>query len=296
MNPLKPQPAVYVSPTKPYDGTDHSELLGENIDSFNAKIMQHHVKPVTHIYIDLLMLKDIYLGALLRLCTSDEYTYILGNLDTYNNRLLENPILSYFPEVTSVTEIDILAYILDSRNSTSLVIGSPYTLLYASLPEMLKFGMKHNSMSKPESTSAELTICINTYPLPKSDSVKDILLSLFKSLHHDFKLQYISAPISEIDTASLLTGAKPKYDPMFIYDFISFIADSSYSHDAFVKQLRYFDTQIFTPRRIDPTLYDRLVETNVKLDDVLTSTEAALAMSCKFKYIPVSIPYSNKDG
>ena len=289
VNNLKPQPAIYVNPVRPFNGSDYKKDFGDDIESINQTVFQSQHRPIKFIYMDIMMLRDIYLGALLNLVTPNEYTYIRENIMKYNDRIIEGDILSYFPEVTSVTISDVLEYINVPNNTLMLAITSPVSQLYTSLPYVLRLMMQHNSMILGKHECGHITICINTYPLPASQQVKEVYSTILKSLHPHFKLQYTSTPLHAIGSEILMTNQKPKYDPMFIYDIISFISESSKSYTSFVKRMAYYNTQIYTPKRVDTELYKNIVKSGQEIQNVFQNTEAVMSLSCKFKYIDVSV-------
>jgi hypothetical protein len=286
---LRAKPAIYINPVRPFNGIDYKKELGMEIEEFNKQIFSKQLSPIQYIYIDFLMLKDIYLGALLLLCTPNEYQYIITHLENYNNKVLNDSVLNYFPKVKTVTDADIHTYISDPKNSLQLAIASPVTRLYNEFVFFMRIVLQHNSVLVGTSECADITLCINTYPLPYSSDVKNMCAMFIKSIHDKFKLQYVSSPLAHIDEESLLINGKPRYDIMFIYDLSSFISEESKSYRSFVKHLRYFHTYIFTPPRIELSLYDEIKKSGKNFDDIFKNTEAVMSLSCNFKYIDIPI-------
>lgn len=286
---LKSKPAIYVNPVKPFNGTNYKQELGIEIEDFNKQIFSKQLETIKYVYIDLLMLRDIYLGALLLLCNPTEYKYVVSNLKAYNSRVLNDSVLNYFPEIKTITDSDIHAYISNPDNSLRLAIAAPPTKLYNEIPFIMRIIMQHNSVLIGMAECANLTICINSYPLPYSTEVKDMHNVLIKSMHNKFKLQHVSIPLAHIDEESLMLNDNPKYGVMFVNDLNSFLSEDSRSYKSFVKYLKYFNTQIFSPPRIDPTLYEEIKLSGKNLSDIFTNTEAVMSLSCNFKYLDISV-------
>ena len=289
---LLPTPLMkYRVPLPSYTGTNDAD--DNAMDSLNQRIMEDTLAPISSIYIDIQMLRDIYLGTLLKLCTSTEYNYILANLVNYERRILELPILEYFPEVTSVSMDDIINYISDPSHTLELCMTAPTTSLFTEFLSMIHYTVQHNKVASGES-SPWLTICINFYPLPASEYVKTIYSRLVESIYPRCKLQYTVIKLSQLPASVLYTSSnKPRYSMYFIYDFIDFLSSSSTSLTKYRDDLCYFNTPIITTRRIDPDIYSDTLDKDVRYDQMFKNTEALFQVTSKFSYLDLKFTRSS---
>jgi len=87
------------------------------------------IKPVRRIYIDMELLQDFNLGALVTtLKNESEYQYVLKNIYVYNMRY-DNLISKHFPDLKR-SEEDIQKVLKDPKKQLQLNIFSPFTIVY----------------------------------------------------------------------------------------------------------------------------------------------------------------------
>jgi hypothetical protein len=109
--------------------------------------------------------------------------------------------------------------------------------------------MRQNNRLLP---NIAIKFCINFYPFDPKPEIKQFYATLLDKISPKLLLSTTSTALYDLPKEVLLVGMnKPRFDAMFIYDFISFKDKTPIARDIF-EQLVFHKTHIFTPRRIDP--------------------------------------------
>lgn len=248
------------------------QQIPEFFADMSREYFEDMFNPCHNLYIDLEMLQDFRLGALLCLITTEpEYQYIQYRLKEYNDRFNLNT-MEHFPVITSVTEEDITTYIDDKKNHLTLARVSPMTDLYAMMPEFLRAVRLVNL--KCSSQHDLLTITLGTDSVIYDKPAKTTLINVFKKLDTRLNVDIINRPAWEMDNASILGN-----ELFLVHDMTQF-----FNHKVISNYV--FNSEVFTSKRI---LAHPVVETEDKEGHTdiqkLQATRDFLTIYCNFEYI-----------
>lgn len=164
---------------------DHRKFA-EDYNKFVARPKRLH-------YIDLVLLYDIYLGALLLMTADDQqaFSHIVAQLPAYTNRITPEP-MGYFPEL-SITNEEVLAWIQNPKNREALLLYSPPTSMWTDLRHHHIVLLKDNHAVEGIFDSQpfyETEYLINTYPLSLNDAWAKILKAKFQMGLGDRRIKF----------------------------------------------------------------------------------------------------------
>jgi len=247
------------------------------IEEFRLDYFKERFSPIKNIYIDMEVLQDFRMGALLCLIeTQSEFDYIkhvVNKKDSVYQSRLHDRTMEFFPILDHITDEDIDKFIEDKKNHKALVKVSPMTLMYQELPEIL--GMledRNNAVSRNTSPNGTIHIGTNT-------------------VHYDNKDQY--------NLTLAILAANINFKPYIYNKPFYAIGRSLESYDMFfINNIRKFLEEPVKPRLFDDSLpiFDStmlgfpLLEVEYDDDDhaaeLIANTEVIFNTYTKFHYIP----------
>lgn len=232
------------------------------------------IKPVRRIYIDMELLQDFNLGALITSLKSDaEYQYVLKNMYIYNLRY-DNKICKHFPDLKR-TEEDIQRILKDPKKQLQLNILSPFTVVYMKhLKEIFtllnKVNINHTDFRSPieiiinySNINCDPTV-LNTLKKSIEQMCVNLSVSFSNNKRYDYKEEFFKS-----------------IDVFMLYDYAEFFAPNTVSGTGAVKDGWFQDKQIIAA----PLITNRNV-TEDKYDESITKTQAILDVFSDFTYIP----------
>lgn len=262
---------------------DSSTALNFNLNQMSEEHFKFLFKPILKIGMDLSCLQDIKFGALLSLIQSKEdYQYIISKIKNYNSSY-DRTIINHFPDITYITEKNILDYIEDNNNHKRLSYTSPTTNLYLDIHRLLTVVKANNIKSIDvgnisKRVKPDVYICcgnIVPYIVSHNPIFKKIV-----DIHNDINFIFISGSISDLDEKVL-----PHMDHMIIDNIIKFIDISNISGKLLFEKYTFYKTNILAVKQLDNT------EKDEPIDVLFENTTAILDIYCNFQFIDKYIPY-----
>lgn len=242
------------------------------------------LSPVKKVYIEVLYIQDLLIGALLLLWKQTkselDYTYFIKQLPSYNNRLTFDT-MHYFPEWKNriATNESLDAFIKDTKNTRQLLLNAPYTDVACYLKD-------HHNLYKEQNNRLDkkreqcITYNVNVYPLALTEDVVQFFEYRMKMLVDDpsIVVNVLSKPIQLLDTAFFKDT-----HTAYMYHFTD-MTTQEYSpcYLAYYHHLAFKNTTVATPFRI--TLKESL-----KDDLVYQYTERQLEESCSATLLTMSV-------
>lgn len=252
--------------------------IQDSLDSLSKSYFSDIKEKVSAIYIDMEILQDFRLGALLQTATvAEEIEYIQSCIPEYNHKLnLETA--SYFP-VLKKTDEELDKIIKENPLKTAIV--SPWTKIYNNLIVVLR-SLYMNTKSK-DVTPSPLLVVINTASMLYPIQLFDKLAKQIKSVYPDAVVKASSYERYEAEPELYLNT-----DMFFLYD-----------HEKFFNS-GFIPTMLNEPKYRSRIIYTTpYVNKNVGLDPSeylkgLTSTGATLNLFFDFYYMPTGVEWHKK--
>ena len=242
----------------------------ETIQSLNKQYFDAIINPINKIYVDMEMLQDLRLGALISTVTvKEELAYIYKQIPRYNERF-ELKTAEFFPVLHKTDEeLDEIV-----ANNPMMIAGmAPWTTNYSNFNAILSF---LNISNKTTSTDhAPLTVVVNCadmeYPIELFDQFVKTLCSVHGKVN--FKLSHKSRYEEDADFYN-------QFNMFFMYDHEAFLnnevlLDSFTTRDTFMSKIVYTLPIVNSDLGIHESEYAK----------ALASTNAMLNLFCDFFYM-----------
>ena len=196
------------------------------MDEFSKLYNYYTSRPKRAIYIDLPMLQDIYLGAILLMTQNSEtaFAHIVEQMSKYSYRPFQE-YARFFPEL-KLTDEEIISFIQDEKNTEKLLLFSPPTSMWEDIFNLHHLCIKENKAVEgifDQIPYDEMRYVINTYPLPINLETAKLLKSKLQiGLRESKKIifGYISKPWKEL-TPEIFENI----DYVFSYTFVNWFND-----------------------------------------------------------------------
>ena len=249
-----------------------------SLDTILEKLSESYFKdltnPVDKIYVDMELLQDFKLGALLNTVTvKEEVEYIESCLPLYNTKF-NNRTAEYFPVLKKADE-ELLNFA--KENSVRTALAAPWTRIYDNLNRILKhlyIRLKQtNDVVKP------ITVVINCIDITYSIKLFDIWAKEMKKIHPFVEFKLVGYPRYQAPL-DFYTG----FDMFFIYDHETFFNTEGLAAAISPGQRKVFKT-IYSP----PYINDKLGLDPSEYPQALASAKALVNLICDFYYMPTGI-------
>lgn len=230
-------------------------------DDINKTLTEDLFSPIKQIYIDWTYLQDIYLGALVTLCKSQEdYSYILQEIPNYNDRIVRGHA-SYFPKL-GYTDNDLETYINTNDNSLLILGSSPMTNIFSNIKELIdNIQLRNYKLEYRE----RLRLIVNLYPIKLREEVTRLLLYMISQVYKNIEITIVSQPIHTISIATLL-----ECDMIFIERSDLFFKKNSITANTF------FDSEKFPFAKI-AVVAPKVIDNEQIVLDLDTKTDQEIA-------------------
>lgn len=245
----------------------------ESLDKLSKSYFTEITEQVSKIYVDMEILQDLRLGALLQTATvPEEIEYIQSCIPEYNNRL-DLKTAEHFP-VLNKTDDELDQIIKANPIKTALV--SPWTKIYYNFQIVL--GYLHDNTRIKDTKPSQLLIVINTETVPYPLPLFDKLAKLIKKTYPEATIKASSYKRYDGEEDLYLSS-----DMFFLYDHEKFL------NTPFVTKM------MNSPKYKTRTIYTTpVVNTSLGLDESeylkgLMSTGATLNLFFDFFYMPTGI-------
>jgi hypothetical protein len=232
---------------------------------------QAKLKPIRNVYIDIEVLQDFKIGALLNLITTQaEYDYILYRIAEYSKRITDET-MRYFPIIKNISDEDLDAFIVDKENHRKLVVISPTTNFFMGIPDMIRHINEANTRSPHENKHVHFHIGTNSVILDQD--LKNNILFQFKKFDNTLNITIYNRPLSEMEEALI------KNIDITVIENIK-----RFTHDPIIRK-HLSDSAFFDKRILAYPYIDVEPIKGETVDQLLNNTKVMLDVYCDFDYI-----------
>ena len=244
----------------------------ENIlEKLSESYFNNLTNPVNKIYVDMELLQDFKLGALLNTVTvKEEIEYIEACLPLYNTKF-NNRTAEYFP-VLKKTDEELLKFVKEKPVRTALL--APWTRVYDNFNKILKHLYIH--MRQVSESIKFITIVVNCTDMMYPIRLFDAWAKEMKVLHPFIDIKLVGYPRYQAPL-----DFYTDFDMFFIYDHETFFNTPGLAAALSAGQKRIFKT-IYSP----PFINDKLGLDTSEYPQALASSKALLNLISDFYYMP----------
>lgn len=232
-------------------------------------------RPIADVYMDLEVLQDFRLFALLALInTKAEYDYIRYRLKEYSKRMTYD-VMKYFPSIKGITDADLDAYIADKSHHRSIALASPTTKFYSGIPNMITHINESNSRC-PQSVG-QVVFHIGTNSVILDQDLKDNIRRQFQLVDKNLGVTIYNRPLAEFEPELVAT-----MDMVIIENLKQF------THNPITR--KYLSDGVFFNKQL--LAYPYLETEPIKGETeahLLNNTKVLLEVYCDFDYIERTI-------
>lgn len=248
--------------------------INDTLDKLSEEYFQNMNSPIDKIYVDMELLQDFKLGALLNTVTvREEIEYIEACLPLYNTKF-NNRTAEYFP-VLKKTDDELLKFVKEKPVRTALL--APWTRIYDNLNRILKHLYLHFTHMSNQAKS--ITVVINCADMKYPIRMFDMWATEMKMLHPFIDIKLVGYPRYEapLDFYS-------EFDMFFIYDHEKFFNTDGLANAIAPMQNKIFKT-VYSP----PYINDSLNLDPSEYPKALASSKALMNLIVDFFYMPTGI-------
>lgn len=239
----------------------------------SEQIMQSKLKTPDVIYVDMVLIKDFFLGALLKMINSKEqYLTIRDNIHKYENRFVDN-VEYVFPEL-GITQQEYLANRI-GLSDFDIFQGSPVTNFLNMLNQIV---MSINNKTAASQKKTMIKLYINTFPLQLPFAVATAIANDFQSTYA-MDVRIMQRPLHKCELSFV-----SELDLIFTDDIKSLIEEPVY-RDAF-KDQKFLEKQIFATKKLGSLKPLETHKTEQELMQDFLMTESFIQLMCHFGYMP----------
>lgn len=258
----------------------------KRMDQIRTEAMQKHFKPITSVYMDLRLLKDLHLGWLLANCTESEIAYIVERIDVYNEDVIHKHQFTYaFPKLANKE-----AYLQASFHDhlEQAFDYAPDTNIFINFGDIISEWYLQNNNTRFKEF---ISVTINTYPLPITDLVKRYADVLSMAFNNMIRVSFISQ-----DPMTLAGSIWDKFSCIYVADIDKLSSSSDTPWMEYATNGNWIDKAIYGPPVISKETCEAHQEEDTSwIKPCLRNTELALRLCCQFQFIDPFIPTQDYD-
>lgn len=252
--------------------------LDDTLDRLSENYFSSLSNPVNKIYIDMELLQDFKLGALLSTVTvKEEVEYIMSCLPVYNLKF-NNRTAEYFP-VLKKTDEELLSIVKNNSIKTALL--SPWTKIYNNLNVILKY--LYLNSQHIDGNPKQITIVVNCSDMKYPIQMFDLWANTMKETHPKLDIRLIAYP-----RYTAPVELYEEFDMFFIYDHEKFFNTEGIASAISADQKKEFKI-VYSP----PYINDSLGLDKSEYPKALASSRSLLNLIVDFFYMPNGV-YFNK--
>lgn len=242
---------------------------------FNAAL-----KPIRSIYVDMELLQDLKMGAMLTFITlQEELEYIQHRIPIYNDRL-DDECAKYFP-LLEITEEQIIERMRDLKHMDTICTIAPFSSAYQALVKLLEGSAKHNDMT---TTHLPIRIVVNVADLTYPEILKRQFANALNVYLKNVEVTFVAEKRYE-------NNIYTECDVLMLYDIATFAGPNTDTANLLFSSGKFIDCKIFTTKRIGPGI--NIPEDKRQL--AFDTTSAWINMFCDaFVYMVNELPFKPK--
>jgi hypothetical protein len=246
-------------------------ILQNKLEKEAEAFFEGDFTPIKSIYIDLEVLQDFYLGALLTFVETDaQLEYIKKNLVEYNKRC-DHTVAKYFPDM-NVSDEQIKEIVNDKSNHKLLTNISPMTALFYRLEDVI--GDVYETNVKTEHRNP-LSVVIGSSSINYDLQDRERFISAIREFDSEVRITFINGSLYDLSKTEIEV-----FGMYLIDDIEKMTVDERIGKPMMSEELRYINKHIFA----SPLITVRHTEMND--EGILETTKIGMGLYCKFDYIP----------
>lgn len=240
------------------------EKTTELLDTLSKEAVAPYVQQKEYIYIDVEMLYDFKLGAVIGLSRNkEEFDYIFKTLPEYLASS-DFETAKHFPKC-DLKEETLYKFLQDPVYNRLVSLTSPPTSLIEDLRDVIA---GYNTVNTSKETKRPLKITINQTIIKLHQEAKDRLVDYIKSIDPHIQVRFTEYTWDTIPKEEIIT-----YDLMIVYDIVEFLRENTVSQHALAIDKSLSQTTITTYKRINTNCTD-------KEDQAIANFVAIMSMLC----------------
>lgn len=244
----------------------------------SESIILSDVNAIHSIYFDLVLLQDVYIGALLlHARNEEEYNKILSKIPIYQSRI-DTDVCKYFPFMEHVNDEYLFNFIRTTHRQDLLYKASPHTSLYVFIPKIIEVLIDRNRIVDGYD-GFHCDIYVNLYPTNYTDEICKIMNKQFKKITSGISFKTVNMPFTELPKH---VRELPKM--YFIEDIGTLAGTNSPIHADFYENNNFFDKYIFSKKIITSD------NTDVPIEDIFKKTKYFINMFTTFDFMDIYFP------
>lgn len=248
--------------------------VNKTLDKLSEEYFRNITDPINKIYVDMELLQDFKLGALLSTVTvKEEIEYINEQIPYYNSRF-DFSTAKYFP-VLNKTDEELNEII--KKNPVKVILLSPWTIVYDNLNKMLS--LLYTNDKNVYGKISPITLVVNCHDARYPIKLFDIWAQQMKAVHPFVDIKFVAYPRygADLDFYS-------DFDMYFIYDHPTFFNTDKLAEVLTRSQKTSFK-KVYSP----PFIESRLELDKSEYQKALVSTQTFLNLIVDFYYMPNGI-------
>lgn len=274
-----------MSETSTDDTTDNiPNLTKEQVDELNTTLIESSLITSDVLYIELRLLRDYKLGALLRLMmdtcsdhvSETSYQILRSHLSSYAHREFDD--LDHYVPGLPFTDQEVMSYLQTTTVPDAVLNASPMTEFIHTLLSHLMINANNSAV---EGKDEQIQFIINTYPLEVSDRMHRLISNYIT------RLCAVDVMFICEDPKTLSKEILEKSDELYSFYLERLVKNEYLRHQ--MTNLKYLKKRFFGPKLFGYT-YDKSKNTVQEQ----AYTNAVMNTTVQFKYLPV--PYISPKG
>ena len=249
-------------------------------DLWANHLIEKGLQVVNQVYMDIRLLKDIDIGALmLKVTNKTDYEYLLSQMGHYNDRS-DVGCARFFPDL-NVSEEQLTEIMHDKSNHWKIGRVAPVTELHEKFREFARVLEQPAAMQKIDPYRWKLVL--NTYPVEFDRKAKDAIIDWLNKEAPNCIVGFLCKPFDAIHKSlfmksdciyvynvnDLFTGNKELYEEIFKFDD---------KQDWVIKNKRIYGCKVMP---------DGLMQPNDNKEKMFENTELSMNLVVNYVYIPI---------
>jgi len=248
--------------------------IQDSLNHLSESYFQNLDIPIHMIYVDMELLQDFKIGALLSTCTvKEEIEYIESRMADYNQRY-DLCTAKHF-SVLKKTDDELLQIMQKAPIKTTLL--SPWTKIYDNLNRILKY--LYMNMHARDLRIKPITLVVNCADFKYPIQLFDIWATEMKRVHTALEIKFTTFPRY---TAGV--DFYKDFDMFFVYD-----QEKFFNTDKLAATLSDIKKRVFKIIFSPPFISEKRNFTENEYGQSLLATKAALNLAFDFYYMPTGI-------
>lgn len=222
---------------------NEDDQITEKLQGLYNEFFNSTLKPITKVYLDLELVQDFKLGALLSTVqVQEEIEYIQYCIPKYNARLT-NSCASFFP-VLKHTDLELSRRMKQPELIELITTTAPFNLGWDAVLAILHEIEQHNAIMNAAST---ISLVINVYDVVYPQPLKELLTDALKQ-------EVPTVRVIFTEEERYLAPQYEQYNVLFLYDLPEFVRPETTTSNALFNKCLFRDNHILASMRMSPNL------------------------------------------